>query len=81
MGNKNSSIVMSKTEEEKIKKKYLTDPRVINIYNEIKKERSIIVPTPTPTPTVENFEDIKVIPLNEKINNDLKKKFNENFKF
>tara|TARA_B100000941_G_C28494146_1_gene549789 strand:+ start:852 stop:1091 length:240 start_codon:yes stop_codon:yes gene_type:complete len=79
MGNKNSSIIMSKTEEEKIKKKYLSDPRVINIYNEIKKERSI--PEPTPTPTVENFEDIKVMPLNEKINNDLKKKFNENFKF
>ena len=77
MGNKNSSIVMSKTEEEKIKEKYLSDPRVINIYNEIKKERSI----PVPTPTVENFEDTKVIPLNEKINNDLKKKFNENFKF
>jgi hypothetical protein len=79
MGNKNSSIVMSKTEEEKIKEKYLSDPRVINIYNEIKKERS--TPVPTPTPTVENFKDIKVISLNEKINNDLKKKFNENFKF
>ena len=52
---------------------------IMNIYNDIKKER--IVSTPTPTPIVENFENIKVIPLHEKINNDLKKKFNENFKF
>ena len=83
MGNRNSSIVMSKTEEDKIKEQYLTDPMVIQIYNKIKKEQSesVHTPTPTPTPTVENFENIISIPLCEKINNDLKKKFKENFKF
>lgn len=75
----NSHTIASKIEKEKIKAQYLTDSMVMNIYNDIKKER--IVSTPTPTPIVENFENIKVIPLHEKINNDLKKKFNENFKF
>jgi len=71
-------------EEEKIEEQ-LKDPAINNIFSSLRREfpspTEFPVPSPSPSPKIEGFEDLEKIPIQKQINNQLKQKFVDNFKF
>ena len=69
-------------EEEKIEEQ-LKDPTINNIFSSLRREfpSPTEFPVPSPALKIEGFEDLEKIPIQKQINNQLKQKFIDNFKF
>tara|TARA_Y100000996_G_scaffold415370_1_gene409649 strand:- start:1169 stop:1558 length:390 start_codon:yes stop_codon:yes gene_type:complete len=71
-------------EEEKIEEQ-LKDPTINNIFSSLRRKfpspTNFPVPSPSPAPKIEGFEDLEKTPIQKQINNQLKQKFVDNFKF
>ena len=71
-------------EEEKIEEQ-LKDPSINNIFSSLRREfpspTELPVPSPSPAPKIEGFEDLEKTSIQKQINEQLKQKFIDNFKF
>ena len=72
-------------EEEEKMEEQLKDPTINNIFSSLRREfpspTEFPVPSPSPSPKIEGFEDLEKTSIQKQINDQLKKKFIDNFRF